>query len=99
MRHMRNVIRMKAAGLPSRAIALRMGAAPSTVRRFETAGSADDCRPYVALRQEQLSGPACSTDLRGFATAARALAIGPQPILCGQQTSARACHDRTQAAA
>ncbi len=42
MRRVRDVIRMKAAGLPSREIARRMGAAPSTVRltirRFEAAG-------------------------------------------------------------
>jgi hypothetical protein len=42
MRHVRNVIRMKAAGMPSREIARRVGAAPSTVRltirRFEAAG-------------------------------------------------------------
>jgi hypothetical protein len=42
MRHVRDVIRLKAAGMPSREIARRMGAAPSTVRstirRFEAAG-------------------------------------------------------------
>ncbi|MGY4257831.1 hypothetical protein ACVI1L_004899 [Bradyrhizobium sp. USDA 4516] len=42
MRRVRDVIRMKAAGLPSREIARREGAAPSTVRlairRFEAAG-------------------------------------------------------------
>ncbi len=42
MRRVCDVIRMKAAGLPSREIARRMGAAPSTVRliirRFEAAG-------------------------------------------------------------
>ncbi|MCP1838607.1 transposase [Bradyrhizobium sp. USDA 4523] len=42
MRRVRDVIRMKAAGLPSREIARRMGAAPPTVRltirRFEAAG-------------------------------------------------------------
>ena len=42
MRRVRDVIRMKAAGLPSREIARRVGAAPSTVRlalrRFEAAG-------------------------------------------------------------
>lgn len=42
MRRVRDVIRMKAAGLPSREIAGRVGAAPSTVRlalrRFEAAG-------------------------------------------------------------
>jgi transposase len=42
MRHVRDVIRMKAAGMPSREIARRVGAAPSTVRltirRFEAAG-------------------------------------------------------------
>ncbi len=42
MRRVRDVIRMKAAGLPNREIAQRMGAAPSTVRftirRFEAAG-------------------------------------------------------------
>ncbi len=32
MRHVRDVIRMKAAGMPSREIARRVGAAPSTVR-------------------------------------------------------------------
>ncbi|MCK1623324.1 helix-turn-helix domain-containing protein [Bradyrhizobium sp. 160] len=41
MRRVRDVIRMKAAGLPSREIARRVGAAPSTVRlalrRFEAA--------------------------------------------------------------
>ncbi len=44
MRHVRDVIRMKAAGMPSREIARRVGAAPSTVRltirRFEAAGLA-----------------------------------------------------------
>ena len=42
MRRVRDVIRMKAAGLPNREIARRVGAAPSTVRlalrRFEAAG-------------------------------------------------------------
>src|SRR6266581_83880 len=42
MRHVRDVIRLKAAGMPSREIARRVGAAPSTVRltirRFEAAG-------------------------------------------------------------
>jgi transposase len=42
MRHVRDVIRMKSAGMPSREIARRIGAAPSTVRltvrRFEAAG-------------------------------------------------------------
>src|ERR1700744_4965796 len=42
MRHVRDVIRMKAAGMPSREIARRVGAAPSTVRltirRFEASG-------------------------------------------------------------
>lgn len=42
MRHVRDVISMKAAGLPSREISRRVGAAPSTVRpairRFEAAG-------------------------------------------------------------
>jgi transposase len=42
MRHVRDVMRMKAAGLPSREIARRIGAAPSTVRltvrRFDAAG-------------------------------------------------------------
>ncbi|MCP2223701.1 helix-turn-helix domain-containing protein [Bradyrhizobium elkanii] len=42
MRRVRDVIRMKVAGLPSREIARRIGAAPSTVRltirRFEAAG-------------------------------------------------------------
>src|ERR1700719_4286460 len=42
MRHVRDVIRLKAAGMPSRAIARRVGSAPSTVRltirRFEAAG-------------------------------------------------------------
>src|SRR6266702_1033533 len=42
MRHVRDVMRLKAAGLPSREIARRVGSAPSTVRltirRFEGAG-------------------------------------------------------------
>ena len=42
MRHVRDVIRLKAAGMPSREIARRVGSAPSTVRltirRFEAAG-------------------------------------------------------------
>ncbi len=42
MRHVRDVIRMKSAGMPIREIARRVGAAPSTVRltvrRFEAAG-------------------------------------------------------------
>ena len=42
MRHVRDVIRMKAAGLPSREIARRVGVAPSTIRltirRCEAAG-------------------------------------------------------------
>jgi transposase len=42
MRHVRAVIRLKSAGMPSREIARRVGAAPSTVRltirRFEAAG-------------------------------------------------------------
>src|SRR6266702_909044 len=42
MRHVRDVIRLKSAGMPTREIARRMGTAPSTVRlmirRFEAAG-------------------------------------------------------------
>jgi IS30 family transposase len=42
MRHVREVMRLKAAGMPSREIARRVGTAPSTVRltirRFEAAG-------------------------------------------------------------
>jgi len=42
MRHVRDVMRLKSAGMPSREIARRVGAAPSTVRltirRFEAAG-------------------------------------------------------------
>ena len=42
MRHVRDVIRLKAAGMPTREIARRVGAAPSTVRltirRFEASG-------------------------------------------------------------
>jgi len=42
MRHVRDVIRLKSAGMPTREIARRLGAAPSTVRltirRFEAAG-------------------------------------------------------------
>jgi transposase len=42
MRHVRDVIKLKSAGLPTREIARRVGAAPSTVRstirRFEAAG-------------------------------------------------------------
>src|SRR5713101_7814451 len=42
MRHVRDVMRLKAAGMPSREIARRVGAAPSTVRltirRFEASG-------------------------------------------------------------
>src|SRR5258708_17410166 len=42
MRHVRDVIRLKSAGMPTREIARRVGTAPSTVRltirRFETAG-------------------------------------------------------------
>jgi transposase len=42
MRHVRDVMRLKTAGMPSREIARRVGAAPSTVRatirRFEAAG-------------------------------------------------------------
>lgn len=42
MRHVRDVIRLKSAGMPSREIARRVGTAPSTVRltirRFEAAG-------------------------------------------------------------
>src|ERR1700719_3583601 len=42
MRHVRDVIRLKAAGMPPREIARRLGTAPSTVRltirRFEAAG-------------------------------------------------------------
>jgi hypothetical protein len=42
MRHVRDVIRLKAAGMPSREIARRVGTAPSTIRltirRFEAAG-------------------------------------------------------------
>jgi transposase len=42
MRHVRDVIRMKSAGMPIREIARRVGAAPSTVRltvrRFEASG-------------------------------------------------------------
>jgi Homeodomain-like domain-containing protein len=42
MRHVRDVMRLKSAGMPSREIARRMGTAPSTVRlttrRFEATG-------------------------------------------------------------
>ena len=42
MRHVRDVMRLKAAGMPSREIARRVGSAPSTVRltirRFEASG-------------------------------------------------------------
>ena len=42
MRHVRDVMRLKSAGMPTREIARRMGTAPSTVRltirRFEAAG-------------------------------------------------------------
>ncbi|KYK49930.1 hypothetical protein A1D31_39390 [Bradyrhizobium liaoningense] len=42
MRHVRDVIRLKSAGMPTREIARRVGTAPSTVRltvrRFEAAG-------------------------------------------------------------
>ncbi|MBV8892419.1 MAG: helix-turn-helix domain-containing protein, partial [Acidobacteria bacterium] len=42
MRHVRDVMRLKAAGMPTREIARRMGTAPSTVRltirRFEATG-------------------------------------------------------------
>ena len=42
MRHVRDVMRLKSAGMPTRDIARRVGTAPSTVRltiqRFETAG-------------------------------------------------------------
>ncbi len=42
MRHVRDVIRLKSAGMPIREIARRIGAAPSrvrlTIRRFEAAG-------------------------------------------------------------
>src|SRR6266702_2685075 len=42
MRHVRDVIRLKSAGMPTREIARRMGTAPSmvrlTIRRFEAAG-------------------------------------------------------------
>jgi len=42
MRHVRDVMRLKAAGMPSREIAWRVGSAPSTVRltirRFEASG-------------------------------------------------------------
>ena len=42
MRHVRDVIRLKSAGMPSREIARRVGTAPSTVRltirRFEASG-------------------------------------------------------------
>src|SRR3977135_3065372 len=42
MRHVRDVIRLKSAGMPTREIARRLGTAPSTgrvtIRRFEAAG-------------------------------------------------------------
>jgi transposase len=42
MRHVRDVIRLKSVGMPSREIARRVGAAPSavrlTMRRFEASG-------------------------------------------------------------
>src|ERR1700736_3376477 len=42
MRHVRDVIRLKSAGMPTREIARRVGTAPSTVRltirRFEASG-------------------------------------------------------------
>src|SRR5580704_16876313 len=42
MRHLRDVIRLKSAGMPTREIARRVGTAPSTVRltirRFEASG-------------------------------------------------------------
>jgi len=38
MRHVRDVMRLKAAGMPSREIAWRVCSAPSTIRRFEASG-------------------------------------------------------------
>jgi IS30 family transposase len=60
MRHVRDVMRLKAAGMPSREIARRVGSAPSTerltIRRFELSGLAwslpDDIRAAYAHTME-----------------------------------------------
>ena len=55
MRHVRDVIRMKSAGMPSREIARRVGAAPSTVRltirRFEASRVCPGRCPKVWTRR------------------------------------------------
>jgi DNA-binding MarR family transcriptional regulator len=78
MRRVRDVIRMKAAGLPSREIARRMGAAPSTVRltirRFEAAGLSwplPDELTDAALEARLLPRPAMVTG--------RVIAASPSP--------------------
>jgi hypothetical protein len=56
MRHMRDVIRLKSAGMSTREIARRMGTAPSTVRltirRFEAAGPHPDLWKFNSDRED-----------------------------------------------
>ncbi len=68
MRHVRDVIRMKAAGLPSREIARRVGVAPSTVRltirRCEAAGLTwplPDDLTDTALEARLFAGAGCGS--------------------------------------
>ena len=60
MRHVRDVIRMKSAGMPTREIARRIGAAPSTVRltvrRFEAAGLTIRALKMVRLDRREAEG-------------------------------------------
>ena len=73
MRHVRDVMRLKSAGMPTREIARRVGTAPSTVRltirRFEAAGLSwplsDDVTDAV-LEEVRAGGvfePVCHTSI------------------------------------
>jgi transposase len=70
MRHVRDVIRLKSAGMSTREIARRVGTAPSTVRltirRFEAAGlpracaGAHDARPPSPARPASFRANVCA---------------------------------------
>jgi hypothetical protein len=71
MRQVRDVIRLKSAGMPTREIARRVGAAPSTVRstirRFEAAvaGRCPTASLMVTMRQSHAAGDKLFVDYAG----------------------------------
>lgn len=89
MRRVRDVIRMKAAGLPSREIARRMGAAPSTVRltirRFEAAGLSWPMPDELRTRPWR---PACSPRPATATGRVTAASLSPTGRRCTASSSA-----------